>query len=306
MKIKGVSSFKDQYAAERFFADWVHRVRETSGTFYEKINVETGLGNTVVWAINSHRTDLQALVIFPGFRTCALFWDLDNALGVLKDDFRIFLVDTNGQPCLSDGNSPDVKTNDYGLWAKELLDRLSIDSCVVAGASFGGLIGLKLSLVAPQFVTRLILLNPGCLQSFSLSPRNLYYNFLPLILPTRTNIEKFLNNAIFFGNYHSLSVAAKKLILDYELFAITQFRNRAQTPYPLSIPDLMSLKSPVHLIVGDKDILFPYKKSIAIAQKYIYSLRGVYIVPNAGHGIETSKQAINILSEIAKNEEVYV
>src|SRR5215467_10227401 len=103
MKIKAVSSFKDKGVAERFFANWVHGVRELSDTLYEKINVETSLGNTVVWSINSHRTDLKSLVIFPGFRTCALFWDLDNALGILKDDFRIFLVDTNGQPCLSDG-----------------------------------------------------------------------------------------------------------------------------------------------------------------------------------------------------------
>ena len=49
------------------------------------------------------------MVIFPGFRTSSLFWDMDNALAPLKKDYRIYLVETNGQPNLSDGNNPDIK-----------------------------------------------------------------------------------------------------------------------------------------------------------------------------------------------------
>src|SRR5262249_50841781 len=145
---------------------------------------------------------------------------LDNALEPFKHDHTIFLVETNGQPSLSDGNTPEIRSNDYGIWAAEVLEKLSVKRAIVAGASFGALVCLKLCLVAPQLVEKAVLLNPGCLQPFSLSFKNLYYNFLPLISPGRKNIEKFLDYAVFYKNKHRVSPRAKKLIVDYELFAI--------------------------------------------------------------------------------------
>src|ERR1700752_2281694 len=110
MKINSVSYFKNVAAAEDFFDKWIVGVSELSGTSYERINLKTSLGETVVWGINADRGDLKPIVIFPGFRTCSLFWDLDNGLKPLKGQFRIFLVDTNGQPNLSEGNTPDIKS----------------------------------------------------------------------------------------------------------------------------------------------------------------------------------------------------
>jgi pimeloyl-ACP methyl ester carboxylesterase len=303
MKINSVSSFKDMQAAENFFDKWINKVSEQGGTSYKRINVKTSLGETVVWGINTDNTDLKTIVIFPGFRTCCLFWDMDNALEPLKNDFRIFLVDTNGQPNLSEGKTPDIKTNDYGIWAAELFKKLSIDKAVIAGASFGALICLKLCIVAPRLVEKAILLNPGCLQSFSLSWKNLYYNFLPMISPSERNVEKFLDNAVFYKDKHMVSPIAKKLIVEYELFAITQYKDRTQKPYAMKRDELEDVVSEVYLVLGDKDLLFPYQKSINAARKYIQTLRGVCILGDTGHGIETSPKAIQIVTTIAAGKE---
>ena len=298
MKIKSTSSFKNPEAGALFFENWVRQVETLNDTGYERIDIHTALGKTVVWGINTHMTASKTLVIFPGFRTCSMFWDMDHALAPLKKHYRIFLVDTNGQPCLSEGNTPDIKSNDYGTWAAEVLQQLSIKKAVVAGASFGGLVCLKLCLVAPHVVEKAVLLNPGCLQPFSLSFKNLYYNLLPLFFPSEKNVEKFLDNAVFYKNYHKVSEAAKKLIIDYEYYVITQFIDKAQKPYAMHQQDLKNIQSDVYLILGDKDILFPYKKSMEVAKKYIKTLREIFVIPNTGHGIETSKEAIGILSEI--------
>jgi len=119
MKIKSTSFFKNQENAERFFETWIHEVSKLSGTTYKKIEISTSLGKTVVWGINTEKEELKPMVIFPGFRTSSLFWDMDNALAPLKKDYRIYLVETNGQPNLSDGNTPDIKGNGYGIWANE-------------------------------------------------------------------------------------------------------------------------------------------------------------------------------------------
>lgn len=303
MKINSISSFKNVATAVDFFDKWISRVSEQTGTFYKRINVRTSLGETVIWGINTENKYLKTIVIFPGFRTCSLFWDLDNVLQPLKKDFRIFLVETNGQPNLSEGKTPDIKTNDYGIWAAELLKKLSIEKAVIAGVSFGALICLKLCIVAPRLVEKSILLNPGCLQSFSLSWKNLYYNFLPLISPSERNVEKFLDNAVFYKNRHMVSRIAKKLIIEYELFAITQYKDKTQKPYAMRREELEDVISDVYLVLGDKDLLFPYQKSINAARKYIQTLRGICVLADTGHGIETSANAIEIVATIAAGKD---
>ncbi|CAN5354222.1 hypothetical protein BH09BAC1_BH09BAC1_26800 [soil metagenome] len=217
MQYYSTSSFKDKAAGELFYQEWVSRLERANTTTYERLEIETGLGRTTVWGINTETTKQHTLIIFPGFRTSSLFWDFDNALAPLRETCRIYLVDTNGQPNLSDGNTPDIKSLDYGHWAAEVLDKLHIAKAHVAGASFGGLVCLKLAQVAPQKVQQVLLLNPGCLAPFSLSLRNLYYNLLPIISPSEKNVVKFLDTAVFCPPNHHLSPVAKELIVEYEL-----------------------------------------------------------------------------------------
>jgi hypothetical protein len=80
-----------------------------------------------VWALNSRDTTLETLVIFPGARTTSLIWDLDKGLDNLTYKLRIFMVETNGLPNLSDGETPDIDSLDYGIWAAEVLELLKID-----------------------------------------------------------------------------------------------------------------------------------------------------------------------------------
>lgn len=295
MKIKSTSSFKNQQKAEMFFEIWVHEVSKLSVTVYNKIEIETSLGKTVVWGINTEKKELKPIVVFPGFRTSSLFWDMDNALAPLKKDYRIYLVETNGQPNLSDGNTPDIKGNGYGIWANEVLEKLSIEKAIIAGASFGGFVCLKLCIVNPEKVEKAILMNPGCLQPFSLSLKNLYYNMLPLVFPNQRNVEKFLDKAVFYKDKHTVSPAAKKLITSYELFAIKEYKDKTQKPYGMKREELKQINTNVYLLLGDKDILFPYKKSEVVARRHLKNLKEVKIIPDTGHGIETSKTAVKAI-----------
>ncbi|MCF0049022.1 alpha/beta hydrolase [Dyadobacter sp. LJ53] len=248
--------------------------------------------------------DLPALVIFPGARTTALFWDLDIGLQPLEQYYRIYLVETNGLPNLSDGATPDIKQLGYGHWAAEILAKLDLGKANVAGASFGGLVCLKLSLVAPEMVQSIFLLNPGCLQPFSLSLENLYYNLLPILRPTRSNVDKFLNKAVLCKPFHTVSPEAERMLIDYELFALTRYNDHTQKPYDMG-DELRDITSDIYLIVGDRDILFPYKKSMRNAKKNFSQLKEIVVVPNAGHGIETEPRAISHMVRIANGTLIF-
>ena len=295
MKVKFSSSFKSPSEDRQWFKNWVNQLEQINDRTYEKIEVETGLGKTMVYGLQTSNKKLESLVIFPGARTTALIWDFDRNLDHLLDRFRIYLIETNGLPNLSDGNTPDIKSPDYGHWAAEVMDELDIQSSYVAGASFGGLICMKLNITNPEKVKAAFLFNPGCLQPFSLSLKNLYYNLLPILIPKRKNVEKFLEKAIFLKPDHFLSHKAWELLVEYELFALTRHIDNTQKPYFMN-EELKEAKSPVYLILGDHDLLFPVEKSITNAKKLIQNLKDIQVYP-AGHGVETLPQSMVYLKE---------
>lgn len=205
------SYFKNPQQDIPFLENWVTRLEKANGYNYENIQIATSLGKTIVWGLNTENRDLETLVIFPGFRTSALFWDFDRGLEHLQGKYRIFMVETNGQPNLSEGYSPAIKSNDYGKWACEVLDQLLIEKTYIAGASFGGLVCMKLCITNPERVKAVFLLNPACFRMISLSLRNLYNNLLPVFFPNHNNLSTFLDSVVFCKPDHKISPEAENL-----------------------------------------------------------------------------------------------
>lgn len=295
MTIKYSSDFKSPTEDRQWFKNWVTQLEEVNNRTYEKIEVVTELGMTMVYGLQTADKNLEPLVIFPGARTTALIWDFDRNLDHLLDRFRIYLVETNGLPNLSDGDTPDIKSLDYGHWAAEVMDKLGLQSSYVAGASFGGSICMKLSMTHPEKIKAAFLYNPGCLQPFSLSLKNLYFNLLPIFSPKRKNIDKFLKKAIFFQPNHFLSPKAWELLVDYECFALTRYRDKTQKPYFMN-QELRQANSAVFLILGDQDLLYPLAKSIENGRALIKNLKDIKVFA-AGHGVETLPESMLYLKQ---------
>ena len=299
MEIKFKSHFKSPVRDIDWFNQWVQQLEKDNQRNYQRITVETALGKTHIWGLNTDDTSADVLVIFPGARTTSLFWDFDRGLDHLHHPMRIYMVETNGLPNLSDGATPDIKSLDYGHWASEVLEKLGIEKAFVAGASFGGLICMKLAIVSPEKIKAAFLLNPGCLQSFSLTWNNLYYNLLPIISPKASNVSKFLDKAVFSKPNHQVSSSAEKMLIDYEVFAITRYKDKTQKPYYMDT-QLADVKVDTYLLEGNKDLLFPFQKSIDNARKHITTLKEVKVFENVGHGIETYPEALQYLDDKIK------
>jgi pimeloyl-ACP methyl ester carboxylesterase len=287
---KFISGFKDMVSDHQWFESWVTRIEGINRRKYGRLSLTTSLGRTHVWCLNNGPDTRETLVIFPGARTTSLIWDLDKGLDAFEG-IRLFMVETNGLPNLSDGATPDIRGEGYGKWAVEVFDQLGLGQVYVAGASFGGLICMKLGIQAPQRVKAAFLLNPGCLQPFSLSLKNLYYNLLPIFSPTPANVRKFLDAAILCKPNHTLSPEAEALLVDYEIFALTRFVDKTQKPYFMG-EELRKATVDTYLLEGDHDLLFPYAKSMENARRLLPQLKAVRIYDNVGHGIETFPQAL--------------
>jgi len=296
MKLYNTSKFKDEKADHAYFENWVGQLEKNNGRKYERYEIQTSLGKTMVWGHQTSENPPNTLVIFPGARTTSLFWDFDKGLDNLGQELRIFLVETNGLPNLSEGNTPDINSLDYGVWATEVFDQLKIQKAYIAGASFGGLICMKFGMVSPERIQAAFLLNPGCLQPFSLTLKNLYYNLLPILVTTEKNVSKFLDQAIFSKPNHQLSSISEKMIIEYEVFAIARYIDKTQKPYYMD-KELKKVQVETYLLLGDKDLLFPFQKSVDNAKRQIEPLKEVKIYPNVGHGIETYDKAMNYIGD---------
>lgn len=296
--IKKVSFYKNESKDREWFENWVIELEKLNGYSYSENRLETSLGQTQIYSLNEESIELPSIVIFPGFRTTSLIWDLDKGLEKLAKKFRVFLIETNGQPNLSDGNSPSIKSLDYGIWANEVLEKLNITQTFIAGASFGGLVCMKLALVAPEKITAAFLLNPGCFRLVSMKPKNMYYNLLPIFSTSTKNITKFLNEVIFNKPNHQLSDASEQHLVDYLKHSIINYKDNTEKPYYMG-KQLDEVVVDTHLIVGTSDILIPYEKSVNRAKNHLKENLKSVTITNAGHGIETQQEAINKIIELS-------
>lgn len=297
---KKYSYFKNRKEDIESFEKWVFKLEQSNGYEYSKLNIETSLGQTQIYGINTEKTDLETLIIFPGFRTTSLIWDLDKGLQSLAKQTRIFLVETNGQPNLSDGYSPSIKNLDYGKWGAEVFEKLNVESAFVAGASFGGLICMKISLVIPDKIKGAFLMNPGCFRMISFGIKNMYYNLLPIINTSNKNIRKFLNEIVFHKPNHKLTEDSENLLTEYLFLAISRYKDNTEKPYYMG-NQLNDISVDTYLLVGENDILLPPKKSIENAKKHLQkNLKNIELFEKVGHGIECYKPCLAYIEKIIK------
>ena len=298
--IKRVSCFKDKKKDKAYLNKWVEKLEKLNDRRYERLSVTTSLGETVIYGLNTEKKELPALVIFPGFRTTSLIWDFDKGLDHLGCEARIFMVETNGQPNLSEGNSPDIKGYGYGYWANEVLEGLNLNKVIVAGASFGGIVALKLCIVHSEKVQTAVLLNPGCFTFASLTPKVMWPSMMSLLIPNRKYVKKFIEEVVFYPPHHMLSDQAYELLQEYEQFAIKRYKDRTQKPRSMK-DQLKEVSVPVYLLQGDKDPLFPWRKNARIAKEMLgNNLIENKLMENVSHGIECYFPAMEYLGEIVR------
>jgi len=301
MKIVASSTFKNQEKGLNWFNNWKSRVKAYTKRDFNEFSITTSLGTTQIYSCGNAQAKLE-LVIFPGFRTSSLFWDLDLGLDYFMGNFNIYLIETNGQPNPSAGNSPAIRSLDYGIWATEVLDALSLNNVYIAGASFGGLVCMKLAIVSPDKIKGIFLFNPGCLQNFSLKWRNLYANLLPLIVTNEKTVRKFLDMAVFCNPHHRLDKKALDLLVEYEVEVIRNFKDQTQKPYFMN-QELCQVQVPIWLFCGKKDTLFPLEKSFENAKRLLPNLVECVAFDDVAHGIETYRPALSKMAQIIQGLE---
>lgn len=210
----------------------------------EEFRIQTDLGETFVTATGNAGS--PPLVILHGSMSNSAFWlpDIVN----LSASFRVYTVDTIGEPGLSAPARPPLSSGAYAPWIKAVLDGLRVEKTSLIGESLGGWMAVNFTVRHPERVTALALSVPGGIGR----QKNFLINVLPYLLLGEWG-RKRLMGKIFGEMPKDLAAEAKRLQEFMNLI------NRHFLPRTESLPshtdaDLRRLAMPVFAVIGGKDI----------------------------------------------------
>ena len=152
------SIYKSKSAKAAVIALYDRQVKELN-ILYGDIYVQTSFGRTHL--IECGDSKKPPLLVFHGGNATSAY-NL-KCCGFLLPHFHIYAVDTIGHPGKSAETSLSPFNQDYGKWVKEVIEKLGFDQIACFGGSFGAGILVKAMCVAPEKISKSVLLVPSAI-----------------------------------------------------------------------------------------------------------------------------------------------
>lgn len=249
---------------------------------YESRQVDTRYGKTHVMTAGMENT--PPLLMIHGLGGCSVLWKWQ--FEALSTHFRLFVVDTIGQPGKSAPARPSHRGSPYADWLVDVLDGLQLEKSHIMGISLGGRIVMKLGAYAPERVIKAVLLSPMGLVKMRLS---LIFRLLPLGFNLRGPSDETLRTLM----RSVMSVPDKPIRPDVKdalegLFLFSKYyKQEGLSGLPMALPlsekELDACRVPVLMLVGQHEQLFNPHQAISKARQALSGLEAAELVPGVGH-----------------------
>lgn len=150
--LKLYKSAEGRKAVMQWYSDAVDSIETEVDSKY----VSTRFGRTHMLVAGPE--DAPALILIPGVSGCAPLWR--RQIPQFAQHFRVYALDIVGQPGKSDPETPSFLNDDFSYWMTDVLDSLEIDRAHFAGTSVGGWMVLKLGIMFPERINKIVMLSP--------------------------------------------------------------------------------------------------------------------------------------------------
>lgn len=254
------------------YFDAYNKTLQDWGVPYEELYINTSKG--IAHVVTSGPKDGVPVVLLHGMSASSTMW-YPNAKA-LTSKYRIFAIDLIIEPGKS-YKTVDLKNiDDITLWYEEVIGKLKLSSFHLIGTSRGGWLATDLALHCKS-VKSVILLSPVQTIIWMPPSSGLLKNLLNIFYPKEKRALRTLE---------TLSNDPSKIEKDYIDQSRIALKNDTLNKFmfqmrPFSHRDLQSLKMPVLVLIGDRD-LFNTKKTVRLTEKYIPEGEGE-IITNSGH-----------------------
>jgi pimeloyl-ACP methyl ester carboxylesterase len=239
----------------------------------DQLDRETSFGITHINVIGPR--DAPALLLLPGFGANSTMWF--SNIGSLSQHFRVYAIDTIGQP----GRSIPFKSLEASTtaeWLLELMDTLSLGKPSLAGVSLGGWIVLDFSIKHPDRVKGIALLDPAA--SFApMSFTFFLHSLIPIMIyPTRNGLTRYFK---WLTRGKATNSQWGELMIRGILHCKPRSPVRAA---PFTDAQLRLCATPTLLLVGEKSVIYDPAKAVKRAETFMPNVRSE-IIADASHGL---------------------
>lgn len=243
----------------------------------ESLDIKTSIGITHINVSGS--IENPALILLPGFSTNSTMW-FQN-IGALSTRFRVYAVDTNGQPGRSI-SSQKLTASNSADWLAEVLDGLGLEKVNLMGVSLGGWLTLNFAIHQPGRVEQIVLLDPVASLE-KVSGTFIRHSFIPIMVhPTRSGLVKYFR---WLTRGYEVDPTWGELMIQGILNTSPQPPIR---PVPFTDSELRSVKIPVLLLIGERSVIYNPQRAYQRAIQLIPNVQAE-IIPGASHALNDEK-----------------
>jgi len=280
--------------------DWYNTLVSKFDFDYESIYIETRFGKT--HAFVSGAPDAEPLILIQGLAGSAPLWY--QQIPAFAKHFRVYALDTPGQPGRSDLNPPPFTKNGYTYWIEDVLKALNIGSASFVTVSTGGWFLTMFSIHAPGKVKKMVLVSPTGLIRARIPFKIWLENALNKKKEGKLVLEKDLSAREYFpgkGGHRFNRELARCMALCTRHFRLQnsvgvtnektgrvsflkgiQFTRKMFLSEPGHV--LSQIRSPALVVLGSREVLYNPRKLQRKLAKLIPSYQ-VNIIPDSGHSV---------------------
>lgn len=265
------SVFKTAEAREKFRAYYGQVLSQFP---FGQQYIQTTYGQTFL--LTAGRASDPPIILLHGSCSNSAFWFPE--IMALSSHHRVYAVDIIGEAGNSEEFRPDLHSDAFAVWLKDVLDALGLEQAVFAGNSLGGWMALKFATAWPERVSRLILIaSAGLAEVRPQFIRN-------VAQAGQTDGTVPVDSAILGENN------IPKEVLEFMNLIIESYNPIQDLPV-FGDDELKRLQMPVLLIVGDQDVIIDASQSAQRLSHFVPSAN-IQVLKNCGHAVLNSIEYI--------------
>jgi len=214
------------------------------------------------------------LMLFHGGLSNASTWM--SQVPAWASHFRIYCVDTIGDPGFSAASRPSFATDEHALWLDDVWVALKLTQASVVGWSLGGWLGLDYAARRPNRVSSLVCLAPAGIVRMR---ADTIIKLLGLMVLGPWGRRKAFFTSMGFSNPVPEDLNA---FVDFSLQS--EVRPRSKLPGLFTAQMLSALRMPVMVVLGEQDVFFDAAKSRRRLEAHVPSSE-IHSMTGVGHGL---------------------
>lgn len=248
------------------------------------------MGMNVHYRDEGNQLDSTPIILIHGTASSLFTWD--SSVLILKENHRVIRFDLPAFALTGPNPEKDYSMEYYNHFVDSFLIKLNIHQCILVGNSLGGTIAWRYSLLHPEKVAKLVLVDAGGMLP-AMPPKG-STGFKIAQMPVFSSIVKYITPKILvikslretYGDPSKVKDWQGSLYFDMLLREGNREALVDRLKFNFLLDEtakIMQIKTPTLIVWGDKDQLIPvenaYRFNKVIANSELEVMKGIGHIP---------------------------